>query len=230
MCKKKAIYTMTELSMQMQNMYNKFNEHCFGGILPRAVISFEQGKKQKAYGWTYSDKMWKQGKEYKYSIVIASEWLDNLNQVLTTLIHEMCHLYAMEKGIKDTSRRGYYHNDCFKLIAETAGLVCTKEPQGWATRSMTEELTKWIDNNCPISEIRLSWKKEAPKPEPEQGSGDGAGESGEEDEQKPKKKSGYYVYCCPVCAVKVRATKLRVLACMGGVEETHEPAMMVIEN
>lgn len=233
MCKKKAVYTMAELSMQMQTMYNKFNEHCFGGILPRAVISFEQGSRKKAYGWTYTKKMWKQGNEYKYSIVLASEYLDNLNNVMITLVHEMCHIYAMEKDIKDVSRGGKYHNDCFKLIAEQAGLVCTREPQGWATRSMTESLAKWVEDNCPISAIRLVWTGGRPKPEDRKGESGKPKPEGEEGEsEKPKKKSGYYIYICPECKAKVRATKANlIIGCMGEDEKPHEQAkQMVIEN
>lgn len=230
MCKKKAVYTVPELAMRMNGMYNMYNAHCFGGILPRAVITFERGK-GKAYGWTFSKKVWKQGKEYRYSIVIATEILNDLKQVLITLLHEMCHIYAMEKDIEDTSRHGYYHNNKFKEIAESAGLVCTKEKQGWATRSMTEELKQWIEDNCPISEIRLVQEEEQkePKEQPEEESGEG--ESGADEEQKPKKKSGYYNYICPMCKAKVRATKANLLiGCFGSADKQHNPGVMEIES
>lgn len=229
MCKKSAVYTMSQLSIQMQTMYTKFNEHCFGGILPGAVISFEQGKKKRAYGWTYSEKMWKQGGQYKYSIVIATEWLDDLDNVLITLLHEMCHLYAMEKGIKDTSRSGYYHNDCFKLIAEQAGLICTKETQGWATRSMADSLREWIEHNCPVRDIRLVWGHAPKMPEPEKPKEEGESGGGAEPE-KPKKKNGFYVWKCPECGLTVRSTKLLKVACFGTDAAEHDMKMMDIQQ
>lgn len=231
MCKKYVVYTTTQLSMQMQNMYYKLNDRCFGGTLPRTIITYEAGKKQGAYGWTFNRKMWNQNGEHKYSIVIAAEFLDNLTNIIITLIHEMCRIYAMENGIQDTSNRGYYHNNEFKKIAENAGLVCTKERQGWATRSMSPELEKWVEDNCPIREIKLKLEPEGvqpKKPEPKDESGEG--ESEPEDEQTPKKKSGYYVYCCPECKAKARATKIQLIACMGTPEEKHMPQMMQIEN
>lgn len=227
---KKNVYTIPELSMRMQGMFNMFNEHCFGGKLPKVIITYEQGRKQKAYGWIYSGKTWKQGNEYKYNIVISVEWLDDLDNVLITLLHEMCHLYAMENNIKDTSRNGRYHNNEFKTIAESAGLVCTRESQGWATRSMSDELKQWLETECPIKEIRLKYEEPGTAPKPEEKEPEEEAQEEPESEQKPKKKSGYYNYICPECKAKARTTKLAMIACMGIPEEQHMPKMMMVEG
>lgn len=225
----KKVYTASQLLIVLQSLYSRLNSHCFSGELPTAIITTEPGAKHHAYGWTYSRQMWDTASGSKYSIVIASEYLNQTENVTITLLHEMCHIYAMEKGIKDTSRRGYYHNDKFKEIAENAGLVCTKEKQGWATRSMTKELKAWIDEQGKQAEIKIRWneapKEEAPKPEDE------STEGGTDQEEKPKKKSGYYVLKCPKCGAKIRATKYTLhLMCMGDGDEMHEPTVMGIER
>lgn len=230
MCKKYDVYTMSQFSTRIMQLYNAYNQHCFGGVLPRAVITVEQGK-GKAYGWTYNRKMWEQGRGSKYAIKLASEHLNNLETMQITLLHEMCHLYAMEQGIKDTTRNGYYHNKNFAEIATKAGLIVTQEKQGAATRSMSEELKAWLEETCPIKSIRIVWKPEGKK----QSRGEGEqeqpeGEDGNE-EQKPKKRSGYYVYKCPICGATARTTKAaQILACMGTQEAPHIPGKMAIEN
>lgn len=50
------------------------------------------------------------------------------------MIHEMCHLYCRENGIKEVSRGGKYHNGKFKAIAEAHGLTCVPcKEYGWNT-------------------------------------------------------------------------------------------------
>lgn len=222
----KKVYTASQLLIVLQSLYSRLNVHCFNGELPTSIITTEPGAKKHAYGWTYSRQMWNTASGSKYSIVIASEYLDQTENVTITLIHEMCHIYAMEKGIKDTSRNGYYHNDKFKEIAEAAGLVCTKEKQGWATRTMTEELKAWIDEQGRQAEIKIKWN-EAPKPPKEEAPKEGEEEEGATEEKKPKKKNGYFILKCPKCGTKIRATKSTLLiVCMGEGNKTHEPAVM----
>lgn len=234
MCKKYKVYTMAELTMQTMTMYNRINKKWFGGELPKAVITYESGK-GKAYGWTFTNKKWVQGKEHKYAIMLASEIIGDIRQMMITLTHEMCHIYAMEKGIAEVSRGGYYHNKEFAKIAEMAGLVVTQEKQGAATRSYTEEYAKWLESECCIDEIRIKWKEQIQTAKPK--AGEKEGESQEpEGEGKPRKKSGYFVFKCPKCGKTARTSTPLMIACMGiiGMNEKtnkpHEPAVMLIEN
>jgi hypothetical protein len=52
--------------------------------------------------------------------------------VLTTLLHEAAHALAHERGVKDTSRQGRWHNAKFKALAEELGIEVTKaRTPGW---------------------------------------------------------------------------------------------------
>lgn len=42
---------------------------------------------------------------------------------IATLVHEMTHQWCYERGVKDTSRGGTYHNKRFKAEAERRGLL-----------------------------------------------------------------------------------------------------------
>ncbi len=50
--------------------------------------------------------------------------------VLEVLVHESAHALGTARGIRDTSRRGTYHNDRFRELAEELGLVATKSKTG----------------------------------------------------------------------------------------------------
>ena len=172
--------------------------------------------------------MWDTSNGMKYSIVIATEFLRDHENVLRTLVHEMCHIYAMENGLKDTSRGGYYHNNTFKEIAEKAHLICTKERQGWATRNEDEKLKKVFKEIVGDAFITFNW---ANKPEPRKEGGEGKSEEGEGGEGQPKKKSGYYIFKCSQCGATIRTTKAdRVIACLGTANKLHEAIRMTIES
>lgn len=228
--KKHNITGISQLSCFMQGAYNKLNSFCFDGTLPHLMITFESSAKHKAYGWAYTKKKWDTTNGMKYSIVIATEFLRDHENVLRTLVHEMCHIYAMENGLKDTSRGGYYHNNTFKEIAEKAHLICTKERQGWATRNEDEELKAVYKEIMGNAFITFNW---ANKPEPKAGKEEGGNEDGNEEGGKgqPKKKSGYYIFKCSQCGATVRTTKAeRVITCLGTADQLHEAIRMTIES
>lgn len=53
--------------------------------------------------------------------------------VLGTLLHEAANALGHVRGIKDTSRQGWWHNAKFKALAEELGIEVTKDPRiGWS--------------------------------------------------------------------------------------------------
>lgn len=53
--------------------------------------------------------------------------------VLGTLLHEAAHALAHERGIKDTSRQGRWHNTRFKELATEVGISVEKDARiGWS--------------------------------------------------------------------------------------------------
>lgn len=196
MCKKRNIYTIAELNLALMACFNKLNEDFFGGELQKVIITLEEGYKKHAYGWINTKKDWKQGKEERYHINISSDFLDrSINDVVATLLHEMCHLYALQNEIKDTSRSGIYHNKKFAEIARTHGLDVEEESHIGHRTHCSEQLREWCKNNCTITEIRVHKKKDTKA----------------DKESKPKQSSRKYV--CPCCGLIVRATKECSLIC-----------------
>ena len=72
--------------------------------------------------------------------MISGEGLRRTPQeVLGTLLHEAAHALAFERGVKDTSRQGRYHNKQFKTLAEELGLTVTHDDRlGWSVTTVTD--------------------------------------------------------------------------------------------
>jgi hypothetical protein len=78
------------------------------------------------------------GQQYA-EVMISGEGLRRTPaEVLGTLLHEAAHALAHERGIKDTSRQGRYHNKHFKNCAEQLGLAVEHDDRsGWSAATIT---------------------------------------------------------------------------------------------
>lgn len=215
MCKKRNIYTMAELNLAMMKMYNLLNKEKFNNELPKVVITFESGYKKGAYGWIHTSKTWVQGKDDKYNINISSDFLDRpVELVIATLLHEMCHLYAMENDIQDTSRANVYHNKHFKEIAESHGLTTEHHDKvGYGVTKPTEWLQEFVKENCPIDSFKICKKRPSDK-----------------ESKKSKSKQSSRKYRCPKCDLLVRATKEVSIICGNCFQEKGIPIYLEIEE
>lgn len=200
MCRLRNIYTMAELNLAFMKAFNELNKQFFNSELPKVVITFEAGYKKGAYGWITSAKDWTQGKDDRYHINISSDFLDRpIIKLASTLLHEMCHLYALVNDIQDTSRSGIYHNKRFKHIAETHGLVCEEADKiGWSVTSIRPDLVEMVLDIVSINSIRIYQKRPTDK----------GGKSTSNSKQSSRK------YICPCCGLIVRATKECRISCI----------------
>lgn len=194
----RKVNTMQDLQIIMQGMFSRLNERFFNNELERVVFTFESGFKKGAYGWITTAKEWKQGEKERYNINISSDYLNRSKEaVISTLLHEMCHLYALQNEIQDTSRSGIYHNKKFKKIAEEHGLNIEEADKiGWSVTSLKPETIEWLTENSNFAEITIY--KEKPLVA--------------DRIAKPKQSTRKYV--CPCCGLIVRATKECRIKCI----------------
>lgn len=191
---KEYIATVTYLS----KMYDFFNEKLFGGELIKPVITISPDEKNKAYGWITHDKLWKENEkdEGMYEINLSAQFLNrSISEIASTLIHEMCHQWAMVNNFKDTARSGSFHNKLFKKIAEEHGLnVELNGGRGWAVTTLKEStyrlLECFVEQNSVIPVYRVI-------------------------PIKPKRVRNLSVrkYICPNCEASVRALKAVNVLC-----------------
>jgi curved DNA-binding protein CbpA len=108
--------------------------------IPPAVIIIASGTegKQARLGHHAPGRWNVAGQQYA-EVMISGEGLRRTpNEVLGTLLHEAAHALACERGIKDTSRQGRYHNKAFKTCAEQLGLTVEHDDRfGWSAATIT---------------------------------------------------------------------------------------------
>lgn len=140
----------------ISKMYDLLNEVCFNNELEKPVIAINLDNRQTGkgmvLGWFSSIKI-RKGLEgdSSYELNISSNYLDRSSEeIAETLLHEMCHQFAIMHNIKDTSRSGQYHNKEFQKIATEHGLVVLSNGDNGFNDTALTEKTKELIKACPI--------------------------------------------------------------------------------
>jgi predicted SprT family Zn-dependent metalloprotease len=99
----------TEEYAAYQKAYDYFNTHLFAGRLPPCLITFQRQRRTRGY-------FWKHGFAARTNYTLRTDEIA-LNpdtfagrtdkEILSTLVHEMCHLWQAHEG---KPSRGRYHN------------------------------------------------------------------------------------------------------------------------
>ena len=82
---------------------------------------------------------WEAAASLSEVLITADGLAGSAADVMGILVHEAAHAIACQRGIKDTSRQGRYHNSRFKAIAEEVGLDVSRDPPT-ATRSLSSHV------------------------------------------------------------------------------------------
>ena len=94
---------MSRAVSQLEHIYNSLNADFFSGELPVPIITVQS--KPGTYGHCTTSKVWQRKETGAYELNIAAEVLNfEIEETLDTMLHEMCHLYCRENGIKEVSR------------------------------------------------------------------------------------------------------------------------------
>ena len=109
--------------LQLDRAYDHFNTALFNDALPPCVLVLHRKKGAYGYFWgsTWSER---HGKQLTDEIALNPETFAqrSLEEVLSTLVHEMCHLQQHHFG--KPSRNGY-HNKEWAQMMEQVGLIPT---------------------------------------------------------------------------------------------------------
>ncbi len=204
----KELVKSSRVTGYLEKIYRELNTNKFGGRLEEPVITIVNTP--RAYGHVTCGRVWnitkKDGQESRYELNISSETMTRpIEDVVSTMLHEMVHIYHLMNGIRDTSRGGTYHNKTFKEKAESVGLVLGHDAKyGWTVTSPSEGLIDYIVSKgwteiCMNRGGGISFSGGAPDgAEPDRGGGTG---------KRIKKPSSTRKYVCPVCGMSVRATR-----------------------
>ena len=205
----KELTSYNRVTQYLNKVFKLINSKYFDNELEMPTITIQSTV--GAYGHVTTSKVWKtESGKASYELNIGADYLDRpIENIVATLIHEGCHLYAMQNGIKDTSNRGVYHNKRFKALAEDRGLIIEKHSRyGWTITTPSEATFNFcIDNN--LQEVLITRHTGITF------TGVGTGKNGNGTPVKPTapKKGNSIKWICPCCGAIVRSTKILNIVC-----------------
>ena len=206
----KQLTTYNRAAAYLNSIFDLLNARYFEGALSRPVITIQSTP--KAYGhYTLYDAWSVDGEAGMREINIGAGTLSRpIENVVATLLHEMCHYWNDQHGVKDCSRGNTYHNRKFKELAESVDLTIAHHPTyGWSLTSPSDALLAFcVENN--LTEIRLSRIDTVSGRFPISGGTSGTGPKNGDS----NKKSSTRKYICPCCGMSVRATRNVNIACL----------------
>lgn len=223
---------INEITHELHKAFEYINRDFFDNTIKTPALTIQtKGNRKNILGWCTTSEIWRNGEiNSSYEINIVAEYLDRgYEAVITTLIHEMIHLFNIQNNIKDVSRGGQYHNKKFKQKAEEIGFkVSYDDIIGFSSCTLSEHMKEIIskyDVNKELFNIaRYSLDVEIAKIKKRIISN--AKENGSTQEEidktiekldakyKKNKKGGYIKYKCPCCNTTIRATKKIKVMCV----------------
>lgn len=193
----------------LNTIFDLLNARYFENTLSRPVITIQSTP--KAYGhYTLFDAWSLDGETGMREINIgAGTLIRPIENIVATLLHEMCHYYNDRNGVKDCSRGNTYHNKNFKAVAEACDLVVEhNSTYGWSITSPSDALLEFcVENN--LTEIRLNRNDVVSI-----AVGVGGTHAGTFTGTAGRKPSSTRKYICPCCGMSVRATRNVNIACL----------------
>ena len=205
----KELTSYNRVTQYLNKVFKLIKSEYFDNELEMPTITIQSTV--GAYGHVTTSKVWKtESGKASYELNIGADYLDRpIENIVATLIHEGCHLYAMQNGIKDTSNRGVYHNKRFKALAEDRGLIIEKHSRyGWTITTPSEATINFcIDND--LQEVLITRHTGITF------TGVGTGKNGNGTPVKPTapKKGNSIKWICPCCGAIVRSTKILNIVC-----------------
>jgi predicted RNA-binding Zn-ribbon protein involved in translation (DUF1610 family) len=187
-------------------MFKLLNKTYFNNELERPVIAILTDSTSGAYGWISVNKVWSsKDNAWFREINLCAEYLNRAPElVITTLMHEMVHLYNIQREVQDTSRAGTYHNRVFKEVAEARALIVEKDVKyGFCVTKPTPEFTALVAKHCRAGCFKLERQKTYRDGTPKTTT---TGTDGKE-RTVSRSKQNARKYVCPQCGVIVRATR-----------------------
>jgi hypothetical protein len=186
----------TETYSALQTAYEFFNRELFGGVLPECLITLQR-KEKRVYGYFWGQRFEEIGGEQKTDEIAMNPQhfsRRSMEQVLSTLVHEMVHQWQEHKG---TPSRKSYHNRQWAEKMESLGLMPsdTGAPGGKKTG---QKVSHYIIPGGPFARVcalllsdgfRLAWGEIIAEvaDDEEEGSGTGKG------------KTTRVKFTCPAC-------------------------------
>lgn len=205
----------------LQTAYEHFNRELFGGALPECLITLQR-KEKRVLGYFWGQRFEELGGELKTDEIAMNPQhfkRRSIEQVLSTLVHEMVHQWQTYSG---TPSRKAYHNREWAEKMESVGLMPsdTGQPGGKKTG---QRMSHYIiaggafAQTCAVllsDGFHLSWGEIVAEIADDEGDGDPAKKGG-------KDKTNRVKFICPVCYANAWGKPALKLICGTCLEAMH---------
>lgn len=184
---------------ELNKIFKLLNKQFFEDKLVEPIILIQTKSKKHTLGTCSNRPIWEKKndeKDKRYEITLSGKYLNRtIEEILSTILHEMVHLYCSLNNIKDCSNNAVYHNKKFKEEAEKRGLIITKDKTiGWSLTKLTDDTIKLIPSfkidNTAFDYWRNALEFKAEKP-----------------------KVTLNKYKCPQCETKITSSKTLNIIC-----------------
>ena len=206
----KQLTEYNRVSGYLNKIFALLNETYFENALSKPVITIQSTP--RAYGHVTVGKVWDSDGERRHELNIGAGTLTRpIENIVATMLHEMVHLYNLQRGVQDCSRGGSYHNTKFRDEATKRDLIIEKhEKYGWTLTPPSDNLIMWcLDRD--LIEIQVN-RSEGFALVPPSGGKNGT-PTITPTTGKATKPSSTRKYVCPCCGASVRATREISLIC-----------------
>ena len=204
----KQLTSYNRVAGYLNKIFDLLNEEFFENELSRPTITIQSTP--KAYGhFSLREDTWVSKLGGTHEINIGAGTLSRpIEEVVSTLLHEMVHYYNYERGVQDCSRGNTYHNRKFREEAERRGLIVEhSDKYGWSHTSPSDLLLDFVLEND-LSDILINRNEFS-------GFQMGGTETHSGTSITPTaKKSSSRKYICPCCGTSIRATKKVNIGCL----------------
>lgn len=206
----KQLTEYTRVSGYLVKIFRALNATYFENALSTPVITIQSTP--RAYGHVSVHEVWTSGDENRRELNIGAGTLNRpIEETVATLLHEMCHLYNLQNGIRDCSRGGAYHNKKFRDTATARDLHIEHHPTyGWTITTPTDALVEWCMAHD-LEEIKVVRHDGLTPITPPTG-----GRTGNTPGTPPPtgtRPSSTRKYICPHCRASIRATRDLSIIC-----------------
>jgi SprT-like family len=196
--------------------YDHFNRELFGGKLPPCLITMQRHK--GAYGYFSGERFVSLAdpKEVTDEIALNPATFASRTpvKILSTLVHEMVHLWQHHSG---TPSRSGYHNKEWAAKMREVGLIPTDTGEQGG-KEVGQKVTHYIEAGGRFERSCTAYLATAPAILYHDRAG-----NGEEATTRLKKAASKTKFTCPACGLNAWAKPDATLKC-GTCEEVMEPA------
>ena len=152
----KQLTSYNRVAGYLNKIFDLLNEEFFENELSRPTITIQSTP--RAYGhFSLREDTWVSKLGGTHEINIGAGTLSRpIEEVVSTLLHEMVHYYNYERGVQDCSRGNTYHNRKFREEAERRGLIVEhSDKYGWSLTSPSDLLLDFVSEND-LSDILIN--------------------------------------------------------------------------